>query len=69
MQWSDAPTLNLIQRLFASRDISHLLLICAYLSNEVDVGHPFRLAVNEVERTHDVIDIELSSLNPASLSS
>lgn len=67
MQWSDAPTLNLIQRIFASRDLSHLFLICAYRSNEVDVGHPFRLAIQEIEKTHDVHELELGTLDEDSV--
>jgi len=68
MQWSDAPTLNLIQRLFAARDMSHLLLICAYRDNEVDVGHPFRLAIAEVEKSHPVVDIHLAPLSRSTVS-
>lgn len=67
MQWSDAPTLNLLQRLFASRDLSHLLIICAYRSNEVDAGHPFRLAIHEIEKSHPVLDVELGTLDQASV--
>jgi predicted ATPase/signal transduction histidine kinase len=67
MQWSDAPTLNLLQRLFATRDLSHLLLICAYRSNEVDVGHPFRLVLNEIELHHTVAELELKALDESSV--
>lgn len=67
MQWSDAPTLNLLQRLFATHDLTHLLLICAYRSNEVDVGHPFRLMLNEIEQHHTVAEIELKTLDEASV--
>ena len=68
MQWSDAPTLSLMQRLFTIRDLGHLLLICAYRDNEVDVGHPFRLAVTEVEKEHTVVDIKLVPLDLATVS-
>ncbi|MCG3773512.1 MAG: Serine/threonine-protein kinase PrkC [Nitrospira sp.] len=68
MQWSDAPTLGLLQRLFSSRDLGHLLMICAYRDNEVDVGHPFRLAVNEIEKAHSVIHLKLAPLDAVSVS-
>ena len=67
MQWSDAPTLSLLQRLFASRDLSHLLLICAYRDNEVDDGHPFQLAVGEIEKHHPVSRVELATLSADSV--
>ncbi|MCB1208457.1 MAG: AAA family ATPase, partial [Verrucomicrobiales bacterium] len=67
MQWSDAPTLSLLQRLFASRDLSHLLLICAYRDNEVDEGHPFQLAVSEIEKQHPVSRLELGTLSADSV--
>jgi predicted ATPase/signal transduction histidine kinase len=67
MQWSDAPTLSLLQRLFASHEVSHLLLICAYRSNEVDSGHPFRLALDEIERSREVEEIELTPLDVESV--
>jgi predicted ATPase/signal transduction histidine kinase len=67
MQWSDAPTLAMLQRIFASRDLSHLLFICAYRSNEVDEGHPFRLAVQEIGKSRSVRDIELRTLGAESV--
>ena len=38
LQWSDAPTLSLIQRLVTAREMRHLFVIGAYRSNEVDVA-------------------------------
>ena len=51
LQFSDASTLNLIRWLATARDLKRLLVIGAYRSNEVDVGHPLRLALNEIEET------------------
>ncbi|HSJ01649.1 MAG TPA: AAA family ATPase, partial [Verrucomicrobium sp.] len=67
MQWSDAPTLNLLHRNFATRELSHVLFICAYRSNEVEAGHPFRLAINEIQKAHVVHEIDLSTLNESSI--
>ncbi len=49
LQWSDAPTLELLRRLMTSRDLSHLLLIGAYRSNEVGAGHPLRLLLDDLQ--------------------
>ncbi len=49
LQWSDAPTLELLRRLMTSRELSHLLLIGAYRSNEVGKGHPLRLLLDDLQ--------------------
>lgn len=61
LQWSDAPTLELIKLLVTSREMSHLLVIGAFRSGEVDAGHPLHLALSEIRAEHDV---ELVSLLP-----
>lgn len=40
LQWLDAATLELIERLVAGSDLCHLLLIGAYRDNEVGPTHP-----------------------------
>jgi predicted ATPase/class 3 adenylate cyclase len=62
LQFGDSSTLNLIRWLAAARDLKHLLVIGAYRSNEVDVGHPLRLALNEIEQSHGVHDLLLHPL-------
>ena len=62
LQWSDAPTLELIKRLVTSRDMSHLLVIGAYRSGEVDVSHPLHLTLNEIEAEHTVQELVLEPL-------
>jgi predicted ATPase/signal transduction histidine kinase/tRNA A-37 threonylcarbamoyl transferase component Bud32 len=64
LQWCDAPTLNLIHRLVTSRELSHLLLIGAYRSNEVDVGHPLILTLNEIRQSRDFEEMQLQPLEP-----
>ena len=51
LQFSDASTLNLIRWLATARELKHLLVIGAYRSNEVEVGHPLRLALNEIQES------------------
>ena len=62
LQFADSSTLNLIRWLAGARDLKHLLLIGAYRSNEVDVGHPLRLALNEIQQNRSVHDLLLHPL-------
>ncbi len=54
LQWSDLPTLELLRRLVTSRELSHLLLIGAYRSNEVGTGHPLRLLLEDLRTQKSV---------------
>lgn len=62
LQFSDAATLQLIRWLATARDLSHLLLIGAYRSNEVDIGHPLRLALNDIEEVRPVHTLAMRPL-------
>jgi predicted ATPase/class 3 adenylate cyclase len=66
LQFSDASTLNLIRWLATARELSHVLIIGAYRSNEVDVGHPVRLALSDIEESHSVHELPLRPLDLAS---
>ena len=67
LQFGDASTFNLIRWLVTARDIKHLLVIGAYRSNEVDVGHPLRLALNEIEESRAIHELPLQPLESASV--
>jgi len=67
LQFSDASTLNLIRWLATARDLKHLLLIGAYRSNEVDVGHPLRLTLNEIQESRSIHEIPLQPLDVGSV--
>ncbi len=67
LQFSDAPTLNLIKRLATARDLANLLVIGAYRSNEVDVGHPLRLALDEIQESRSIHELELHPLELSSV--
>lgn len=57
LQWSDAPTLELLRRIVTSREQSYLLLIGAYRSNEVSPGHPLGLLLEDLnnhQRLHEI---------------
>lgn len=67
LQYCDASTLNLIRWLATSRDLKGLFVVGAYRSNEVDVGHPLWLALNEIEGTRTIHELRLQPLNLASV--
>ncbi|MEH6650666.1 MAG: diguanylate cyclase [Motiliproteus sp.] len=62
LQWSDAPTLELIRRLVTSRELSHLLLIGAYRDNEVGAGHPLWLLIDDLKAKKHIRHLPLGPL-------
>ncbi len=66
LQFSDTSTLNLIRWLAAARELTHLMVIGAYRSNEVDAGHPLRLALNEIQESRAIHELPLRPLDLAS---
>lgn len=62
LQWSDIPTLNLINKLVTSQDLSYLLLLGAYRDNDVDNTHPLLLTLGEIEKQRYVEEIRLKPL-------
>ena len=62
LQWSDVPTMNLLQSLGSARDISNLFILGAYRSNEVDGSHLVSLTRNEIAKHRKVDDINLKPL-------
>ncbi len=67
LQFGDTSTLNLIRWLATTREITHLLVIGAYRSNEVDVGHPLHLALDEIRESRTVHELPLQPLDLASV--
>jgi len=67
LQFSDASTVNLIRWLATAREMTHLLVIGAYRSNEVDVGHPLRLALNDIQESRSIHELPLQPLDIASV--
>ncbi|MAY42859.1 MULTISPECIES: diguanylate cyclase [unclassified Neptuniibacter] len=68
LHWSDAPTLSLLKRIVTSREISHLLLIGSYRSNEVGVGHPLRLLFEDLNTHKRIRQLPLGPLDKGSVS-
>ena len=63
LQWSDAPTLELLRRFVNTRELSHLLLIGAYRSNEIGVGHPLRLMLDSLPATREIHELPIGPLD------
>ena len=63
LQWADAASLKLIQRLMTAPDSQSLLLIGSYRENEVSPAHPLMLTLSEMkERGAIVSHIYLSNM-------
>lgn len=48
LQWADSASLELLKNLLSDPEIKHLLTICAYRENEVDLTHPFMRMIDEL---------------------
>jgi PAS domain S-box-containing protein len=49
LQWLDSATLDLVENLLTSSDLTNLLLIGAYRDNEVDATHPLRRKLDNIK--------------------
>ncbi|MCP4290024.1 MAG: AAA family ATPase [Gammaproteobacteria bacterium] len=65
LQWSDIPTLKLIEYLLDAPDLGYLCLIGAYRDNEVAGGHPLRSSLEEVEKNRSLHQLFLEPLAEA----
>jgi predicted ATPase len=64
LQWLDAVTLELIERLITDPDVKHLLLIGAYRDNETSSSHPLMRTLGAVRQRGAIVrDIVLTPLN------
>ena len=63
LQWSDIPSLDIINRLVTSPSMSHLMIVGTYRDNEVDARHPLMLRIREIEKKRAIQKIELEPLD------
>ena len=56
LQWSDIPTLKLLERLIIDSATRYLLLIVAYRDNEVDSTHPINLSIDKLKKEGAIIN-------------
>jgi PAS domain S-box-containing protein len=50
LQWLDAATLELLERLITDRDVRHLMLVGAYRDNEVGSSHPLTQTLGAIRK-------------------
>jgi predicted ATPase len=55
LQWSDAPTVRLLEYLFARSDLRYFLLVGAYRDNEVTPAHPVMLMLDSIRQTGAIV--------------
>jgi len=65
LQWADVASLKLIEYLLKEKDIRYFLIIGAYRDNEVDIGHPLLMTIQELQKTPYLV--EALSLDPLQL--
>nr|WP_276599597.1 AAA family ATPase [Nannocystis sp. SCPEA4] len=69
LQWADGATIRLLGALMSDHDLRHVLVIGAYRDHEVDVGHPLRKAIAELDAAGATIErIELAPLGRGEVS-
>ncbi|WP_224365093.1 trifunctional serine/threonine-protein kinase/ATP-binding protein/sensor histidine kinase [Hyalangium versicolor] len=67
LQWADAASLGLLQRVLSDPSYRHLLVIGAYRDNEVRAGHPLLATLNELRQSAPVSEISLRPLGQDSV--
>jgi tRNA A-37 threonylcarbamoyl transferase component Bud32 len=50
-QWADQPSIQFLETIVSQQEIQNLLVIVAYRDNEVDSTHPFREALQNIQKT------------------
>jgi predicted ATPase/class 3 adenylate cyclase/GAF domain-containing protein len=63
LQWSDVPTLNLMNRILSSHELSNLMVIGAYRDKDIDTTHPLALTIREIEAKRHIEHLILQPLS------
>jgi predicted ATPase/signal transduction histidine kinase len=63
LQWSDIPSLKLIEYLMLEADLSSFMIVAVFRDNEVQPGHPLLATLDEIRKSYDVPTIKLSPLS------
>ncbi|MBK8278658.1 MAG: AAA family ATPase [Saprospiraceae bacterium] len=65
LQWSDLPSLNLIERILTlRRSVGDILIVGAYRNNEVSEMHPLSLSIQQIKKENvNVVEIDLKPLD------
>ena len=68
LQWTDIPTLKLIERLMLDSRTVYLFIIGAFRDNEVDPSHPLNLSLNKIINAGAIVNfISLRNLEPQNI--
>ncbi|MCP4297665.1 MAG: serine/threonine-protein kinase PknK, partial [Proteobacteria bacterium] len=62
LQWSDTPTLNLIEYFLDVPDLGYLFLIGSYRNNEVGAAHPLQNSLEKIGEKHPLHQLFLRPL-------
>ncbi|MGL4378958.1 MAG: ATP-binding protein, partial [Microcoleaceae cyanobacterium] len=63
LQWADGATLKLIELMMTDRNLQYFFLIGAYRDNELSIGHPLIIMLDELRKSQVIINqITLSDL-------
>lgn len=63
LQWSDIPSLHLMQHLINSGELGYFFLIGAYRDNAVDDSHPLSLTLGQIQKERFVENLQLEPLS------
>lgn len=53
-QWADPASLELFKALMNDQELKNFFLLGAYRDNEVNVAHPFMIALNDLKNLHQI---------------
>ncbi|MCP5007813.1 MAG: AAA family ATPase [Planctomycetes bacterium] len=67
LQWSDAATLTLLEKLATSEKLSYLFMVGAYRSNEVLSGDLLQLTLDTIQKTKEIHHLTLDPLDVGAL--
>ncbi|TRY33200.1 diguanylate cyclase domain-containing protein [Aliiglaciecola sp. M165] len=67
LQWCDLPTLHLLKHIVSNKEQCHLLLIGAYRSNEVSVGHPLQRMLDDLSHQTNIAQLPVQPLKKESV--
>ncbi|WP_293338119.1 ATP-binding sensor histidine kinase [Microcoleus sp. CAWBG58] len=68
LQWADLASLNLLKLLMSEANAGYLLLLGAYRDREVFPAHPLMLMLDEIQKSHSIINtITLGALSEATV--
>lgn len=68
LQWADSASLKFIELILSQQNIQYLLLIGSYRSNEVNMTHPLRKTIENLNRAKVNTSIGYARVPPAPLS-